>query len=42
MKNQRHPRLCYAQVPGDPSLGQIVLPHDSLNFFCHRFKLELN
>jgi len=36
MENQRNPRLCHAQVPGDPSLGQIVFPHDALNFFSHR------
>jgi len=37
MKNQRHPCLRHIQIPGDPSLGQIVLPHDALNFFCHWF-----
>ena len=41
MKNQRHPRLRHTQVPGDPSLGQIVLPHDALNFFCHRRPFNL-
>ena len=35
MKNEGNPGLRHTQVPGDPSLGQIVLPHDSLNFFCH-------